>query len=303
MKALSTPGRRSLWLAALVAGCATPHPPRELVEARQAMQRAEGGPASTLAPAELHVAKGALDRAEASFEESPNSLGTRDYAYVALRKIELAESMGRTAHASQLKVASAKELQKTQTEMLQQTQGALLKTRGQLEAERQGRLEAEKKAQSALEALERAGSVRKEARGLVITLSGSVLFPSGKANLLPSAQDRLLQVAQALKSQEERLVLVEGHTDSKGKEAANRELSQRRADAVKTFFIRQGIAEARMTAIGLGSTHPVTDNRSAEGRANNRRVEIVLQDLPAAPTTPPSPPPAPGPTEPAKPSE
>ena len=72
-------------------------------------------------------------------------------------------------------------------------------------------------------------------------------------------------------------ILVEGHTDSHGSKVLNLELSQRRAQTVRDYLASQGIAPERIKAEGLGFTRPVANNKTAEGRANNRRVEIVVQ--------------------------
>jgi outer membrane protein OmpA-like peptidoglycan-associated protein len=72
-------------------------------------------------------------------------------------------------------------------------------------------------------------------------------------------------------------MLVEGFTDSHGDASFNQDLSQRRAESVREYLVRRGIASTRVTARGLGFTQPIADNATAEGRAYNRRVEIVVQ--------------------------
>jgi outer membrane protein OmpA-like peptidoglycan-associated protein len=119
--------------------------------------------------------------------------------------------------------------------------------------------------------------VKKESRGTVITLSGNVLFASGKSMLLPGAQTSLNQVADALKDQNDAKILVEGHTDSKGSEASNMELSRARAEAVASYLASRGVPKEQITSQGYGPSRPVADNNTPEGRANNRRVEIVVQ--------------------------
>ena len=120
-------------------------------------------------------------------------------------------------------------------------------------------------------------AVKDEPRGMVITLSGSVLFASSKAILLPEARTRLDQVAEVLLTTKERKIVVEGHTDSQGKDATNLELSQRRADAVRNYLVERGYNADLIRAQGVGETHPVADNGNPEGRANNRRVELVIE--------------------------
>jgi outer membrane protein OmpA-like peptidoglycan-associated protein len=114
----------------------------------------------------------------------------------------------------------------------------------------------------------------------VITLSGSVLFATGKSELLATASARLGEVADALADQPERGITVVGHTDAQGDDSYNLKLSERRAEAVRTYLISRGIAADRVKAVGRGKTEPIADNNSPEGRANNRRVEIVLAPNP-----------------------
>jgi len=119
--------------------------------------------------------------------------------------------------------------------------------------------------------------VKEEARGVVITLSGSVLFATGKYELLAIAMNKLDEVAKALNDQGYKSIVVEGHTDAMGGDAQNTELSQRRADSVRAHLVTRGITSAKISSVGLGESRPIADNNSPEGRANNRRVEIVVQ--------------------------
>jgi outer membrane protein OmpA-like peptidoglycan-associated protein len=113
---------------------------------------------------------------------------------------------------------------------------------------------------------------------MVITLSGGVLFVSAKADLLASAQLKLNQVADALiKEDPLSKIVVEGHTDSQVSAPYNQELSERRAATVRDYLVARGIASDRITAQGFGFSRSVADNKSEEGRANNRRVEIVVK--------------------------
>jgi outer membrane protein OmpA-like peptidoglycan-associated protein len=112
---------------------------------------------------------------------------------------------------------------------------------------------------------------------MVITLSGSVVFASNKATLLPGAREKLDDVADALKEAPDSKLVVEGHTDSRGSDALNQQLSQARADAVRAYLVRRGVDASQVQAVGMGENQPVDDNASAEGRANNRRVEIIVE--------------------------
>ncbi len=245
-------------------------------------------------------ARVALDAAEDAASKDPQSFDARQRAYLALRRAELADAQGKTAAASKQRDQDAAQevvlkdqlLSKTQGKLAvsnaqnQQVRGALAATQGQLDnanqkqqqtdlqlqAEHDGRIAAEKKA---MEALAKLGAVKNDERGLVLTLSGSVIFASGKSALLPSAERKLGDVANALRDST-RSIRVEGHTDSRGSDDTNQALSQRRAEAVMNDFIAHDVASGRITAVGLGSSRPVSDNATAEGRANNRRVEVIL---------------------------
>jgi outer membrane protein OmpA-like peptidoglycan-associated protein len=270
--------------AGLLVSCAASVPPTELINARQAYQHASMGQAAQLVPAELYKAQVALAIAEKSFQDEPKSFRTRDLAYIADRKAKMAEALATTAAENAATAKANKDYQATQTEIVKNTKEDLaaserssaLKTE-QLAAEQKARLDAEKRTADAQAALAKLAAVKEEARGLVITLSGSVLFASNKSALLPAAQDRLNQVSEALMATKERKLTVEGHTDSQGSSSYNQVLSQQRADAVRSYIISRGYPSDLIQARGIGEDRPVADNASAEGRANNRRVEIIVE--------------------------
>jgi len=143
------------------------------------------------------------------------------------------------------------------------------------------RAEAEKRAREALDkiAVMGVGSVRLEERGTIITMPGAALFGSDRANLLPLSHDNLDLVADALKVPDGHQIVVEGYTDSHGADLSNRELSQRRAQAVRDYLVSRGVPADRIRAQGLGAIRPVADNGTIAGRAKNRRIEIVVQPV------------------------
>jgi len=261
------------------AACATTEPPKELVDAREAYIRSEKGKAPTYNPAGLHEAKVQLDKAEAMFEDDPSSDATRDEAYIALRHVERAEVEASTMEWTQRQEKAKVAATQAQAKGLQKAQTDLASAREQLQTEKLAREAAEAKSKDMLAKLAaaNAAAVKEEPRGTVITLAGGVLFASNKATLLAGAQNSLGQIAEAIKTQEDKRILIEGHTDSRGSDATNQQLSKARADAVASFFITQGVPPDRITTAGLASSRPVADNNTSEGRANNRRVEIVIQ--------------------------
>jgi outer membrane protein OmpA-like peptidoglycan-associated protein len=261
--------------AALICGCAATVP-SELVDARLAYQHASAGAATQLVPADLHTAQVALARAEEAFAKDSKSYHTRDLAYVAQRKAEMADVLASIAVAQKTKIGSDKAYEVTQENLLEAKKQDLDQTHDQLAAEQTARVAAEQNEAAALAALAKLAAVKEEERGLVITLSGSVLFRSGESTLMPGAQTRLDQVADALLASGGRNVVVEGFTDSQGSDQYNLDLSQRRAEAVRDYIVQRGYDGARIQARGIGEDRPIADNTTAEGRANNRRVELVL---------------------------
>ncbi len=115
-------------------------------------------------------------------------------------------------------------------------------------------------------------------RGVVVTLE-DVLFETNGVNLLPGAQSELRQLADYLRQHPNSTVQIEGHTDNTGSPDYNLQLSQLRAQSVRTFLIADGVSPLRMQAIGYGETRPEAPNDNAAGRQQNRRVEILIQDV------------------------
>jgi outer membrane protein OmpA-like peptidoglycan-associated protein len=272
-------------------GCASVAAPADLLTARSAYNHASQGPAAQLAPADLHSARETLAVAERAFTRTGDSQETRDTAYIATRRAQIAEAHARTIQATEMARQTTKRRELTETSNAQVTaaklgnaetrlamQGQQLQNADQeLATERARREEAEQRAAQAAADLAKVATVKQEPRGLVITLSGSVLFASNKSELLPAAQMRLNDVANALNRQDPNSnIVVEGHTDSQGTASYNQELSQRRAQSVRNYLVARGIASDRVTAQGFGLTRPIADNETTEGRANNRRVEIVV---------------------------
>ncbi len=271
--------------------CASSTPTPELVNARTAYDHARTDPTASLVPDSVLSAKQALDKAEQVHEKDPQSDAERSYSYVAQRRAELALALGDNAKQKQQADAAAQHYSELQDKLrtgavaqlgaeraqVSQLGSALVQTQNGLAAETDARKAAEARAQRAMESLNKIAQVKEEARGMVITLSGQVLFVTGKSELLPAAQDQLEQVAKALKDQGEiKPMVVEGYTDSVGSDSNNLTLSKNRAEAVRSFLVSKGIPSEKITSVGKGKANPVASNDTADGRANNRRVEIVV---------------------------
>lgn len=289
--------------ATLFLGCATPPPPRHLLDARAAYQKARSGKASELTPAELHTAKVALSEAETAYQDEPESAEANTLAYVALRQSQIVESQANAKNAlNDLKrteaeladlqereirrthdeLAKAKELLSVRGEQLANASEKLASTNAQLEEEKIARAAAEKRERDAMMKLAAAAAinVKEEARGTVIILPGNVLFGSGKFALTPGAQRKLMLVAGTLAPQSEtHNIVVEGHTDSRGRREFNMELSYNRARAVMQFLVNNGVLAESTSAQGLGPDRPLATNNTRDGRAQNRRVEIIVKPV------------------------
>ncbi len=267
--------RRALMIGSTFAvawvGCATP---QELVDARSTYQRVSSGPTAQLNPTGLAAAKEALDRAEDAREGEFRSGAfytravskTPDLAYIAMRKAQIAEVEANATLAANEKARLNKELE----------QKALAR-KEQADAESRARLDAERRAADAAAKLANIASVKQEARGTVLTLAGSIVFTSGQYALRKDSLPKLDKVAAALKDLGGKTFLIEGHTDSKGSDEFNQQLSVKRAESVRDYLVHLGIGSQQIKAVGLGKSRPVASNETADGRANNRRVEIVVQ--------------------------
>ena len=265
------------------------------------MHRASFGPAAQLAPADLRKARLVLDQAEHALADEKNLPKAVDLAYVAERTAQIAEAHAETALTerkmatqaagtltaarAQLAQAQRGEAQQAQQVGLERTAREVAEEKADASEQKAGVSEekadaseqkaaaSEQRAQQANDALDRL-SAKADGRGRVITLSGSVLFGSNGAELLPAALRRLDEVASVLMAQDQSVV-VEGYTDSKGSPWSNVDLSRRRAEAVRRISSPEDVRRSGSWR-AEGPDRPVADNASGAGRANNRRVEIVI---------------------------
>jgi outer membrane protein OmpA-like peptidoglycan-associated protein len=139
------------------------------------------------------------------------------------------------------------------------------------------RQEAELRDQLASERAQHAVEVERVRDDLLkLTLANEVSFDVGSAAVKPAFKPSLAKVAEVLQRYDSRVTVV-GHTDSSGSESYNQQLSLRRAQAVLDELVREGVPYARLSAAGRGEDEPRADNATNAGRAQNRRVEILLQ--------------------------
>ena len=119
--------------------------------------------------------------------------------------------------------------------------------------------------------------LRETESGVVVTL-GDVLFASGQAQLVEGGRSSLEEVVDLLQTEPDKKIRVEGHTDSRGDAEANLLLSEQRAQAVLDALVSLGVASERITATGMGEDFPIASNEDEDGRAQNRRVDVILLD-------------------------
>ncbi len=246
----------------VIAGCATePITTKSLQQARSAYAKIQADPKiSANAQVASYEAAQALQQAEQA-----KDVPTQEHlAYIAEKKAQ-------TAVAVAEKSMAEKEVQRLAKEKDQ----VLLKSR-ELEADKarkEARAKEQKLAQAEAEIAELKGKLTD--RGIVLTL-GDVLFATGRATLMPGGLQTVDRLANFLQKYPDRNVLIEGHTDSVGRAEYNMGLSQRRADAVRKALMDRGIGAERITTKGYGESYPVASNKTAAGRQENRRVEVVV---------------------------
>ncbi len=277
--------------AAMLAGCASaPMKPAGSAEVRAKLVALQG---NTLlangAPVALKDAETAVTVAEMS--EKDLALAAHR-VYIADRKVDIARALAETKAAEDQRIVLTEKGEKARLEArtheadLAKSDAlvARAETERQKNAADNARVDATA-AQLAANASElQAAELQRQLeilqakptdRGLVLTL-GDTLFATGKSELKSGATANLNRITAFLNEYPNRTAAIEGFTDSMGSDEMNQSLSQRRADAVKSYLIGQGVGAARLSSSGRGESSPVADNDSAEGRQQNRRVEVVI---------------------------
>ncbi len=269
----------ALTLALALGACAGgPRPNPALESAHDAVRAAESDPnVSKFAALDLEAARKSLAVADdAALHHREADIAQP--AYVAEQNARLARIHG-AAKADDARVAAG-QTERDQIMLSARTrevQNAKAATSAALDQRDQA-------AQTAATAQQEAARLQAEVdqlkatptpRGLVLTL-GDVLFDTGRAELNPGSSRKLDQLAQFLNEHKDRLVQIDGFTDSVGTDAYNEDLSRRRADAVKSALLSRGVDSARIGTVGYGKAYPVASNTESGGRQLNRRVEVVI---------------------------
>ncbi|QQL49709.1 OmpA family protein [Mucilaginibacter ginkgonis] len=119
-------------------------------------------------------------------------------------------------------------------------------------------------------------TVSREGEGIVVKFDSGILFDVNQTALKGAAQTNLDKLATSLQNNPQTNIMIIGHTDNTGSDAYNQDLSVRRAEAVKAFLTSDRVSGSRLSTTGKGESEPIADNTTADGRAQNRRVEIVI---------------------------
>jgi len=261
----------------------------QMDRAKKAYAEAQANPNVTAyAPMELQEAGKAVQEAEKAKE--PEDI--LQMGYIAERKTQFAVTVadGKVAEREIDKLNVEKAEMNARKQTLEAERAKQEAGKAMSEAER-ARMAAAAEAANAAEAKEKAAKAKAESdqlmkelsnlkaqqteRGIVLTI-GDVLFATGKADLSANANKSVATLADFLKKNPNRNVLIEGHTDSVGKDDYNLALSQKRADSVKAGLVGDGIEAGRITTTGYGEKFPVASNDTKDGKAQNRRVDVVI---------------------------
>ena len=256
--------------ASLFAGCASvPKQPAGSAEVRAKLTALQGDATlATQAPVAIKDAETAVTQAEIP---QPDLALAAHRVYIADRKVDTAAALAQTKFAEAERVALNEQSEKARLDA--RTHEADL-AKSDAETAQLAANASQQQAsllQRQLEILQ----ARPTDRGLVLTL-GDTLFATGRSELKSGATANLDRLSAFMTEYPQRTAAIEGFTDSMGSEEYNQDLSQRRADSVKSYLVGQGVGTARLSSAGRGENSPVADNESAAGRQQNRRVEVVI---------------------------
>lgn len=300
-------GRTAIALAvasALVVACASvPMKSAGAIDARTKLVQLQANPdLASRAPVAMKDADAAVRAAETP--QTDQALAAH-LALIADRKVETARALAQTALAEDQRPALTEQREKARLDSrtheadAAKTQTAIARADSaeQKLAAEQSKADANAARTDAANAQQQTAGLQRQTtelqrqieemhakvteRGVVLTL-GDVLFTTGRADLKAASTGSLNKLVAFLGKYPERTVVVEGYTDNVGSDVYNQGLSERRADGVKAYLIGQGVGATRVTAVGKGMNDAVADNDSTEGRQQNRRVEVVISNAPAA---------------------
>jgi outer membrane protein OmpA-like peptidoglycan-associated protein len=262
-------------VAAAIAGCVSaPQHSDQVERARAQIETLSQDPlAQQAAGKDLDAARKSLQDAETALREKQEPAVVDHYAYLAQRHAEAGEARVTEAHSRQVVARAEGERNKV---LLEAREREAQKAQAQAESARSETAATQAQLASAQQQLADLQAKQTD-RGTVVTL-GDVLFDTGQATLKPGADLSINRLATYLNGHPQTKVIIEGHTDSRGSASYNEALSDRRARAVATALEARGIAPGQIQTAARGKDFPVASNETAEGRQQNRRVEIVFSD-------------------------
>ncbi|HXM61736.1 MAG TPA: OmpA family protein [Terriglobales bacterium] len=284
--------------------------PLDLLEARNAVRIAKDAGAGQYSPSELQKAQGLLNQAEDYYRRKqgngPIGTAAREATQTAEEARVMSIKRAEEAQREQERQAAADQTAKAQADA-QAQQAAAARAQAQAQQSQaqaaqadQARQQAELAQQQATQQAQQAEQARQQAendkaqmrarmlqqlnqvletkdsaRGLIVSMP-DVLFDTGKADLKPTARERLAKVAGILIAYPDIHIEIDGYTDSTRSLELNERLSQERADAVRSYLSSQGVNSSAITTQGFGPSQPIASNDTAVGRQQNRRVELVV---------------------------
>lgn len=272
----------SLVMAATLAACAATPPTNSLLdEARNDYAAAQSNvEVVQLAPGALSEAGDAMNKANDAASRREESAKVDQLAYIAKQRVAIAQQTAKQKSAEAAFTSAVADRDKMRLEARTAEADALRRdaaeSQRQYEASMRQAQDADARSRQ-LEGQLKELDAKKTSRGLVITL-GDVLFDTGQTQMKAGGMRAVQKLADVLKENPQRAVLVEGFTDSTGGSEYNQGLSDRRAKAVRTALLESGVSADRITDRGYGEAFPVASNATASGRQLNRRVEIVVSD-------------------------
>jgi len=280
-------------VAAFAAGCASaPTKPAGSEQVRAKLTALQNDPSlANGAPVAIKDAEMAVREAE-RIEKKKDLALSAHRVYIADRKVDTARALAETKYSETERLTLNEQAEKarldSRTREADRAKSDALVARAETAEQKLAASAARTDADTALLAAnasqQQAAELQRQLeilqarptdRGLVLTL-GDTLFATGKAELKSGATANLDRITAFMNEYPKRTAAIEGFTDSMGSDDMNQALSQRRADAVRNYLVGQGVGSNRLSSSGRGENAPIADNGSAEGRQQNRRVEVVI---------------------------
>ena len=225
--------------------------------------------APALAARELEAAHKALALAEDAHDENVGGTLEKTLGYVAERRAEAAEAIAGATAADQQRKRAEAEVEAG----INQVRERMAARQQHEEAERKAREEIARRADAAMEGLGAFATVKRDDRGTVVSVPGTSLFPDGQSKLSPAGLQHIGEIADAMRLQQDRPIVVQGHGDARG---GGQALAKRRAEAVRDELVSRGIPADRIRAEAAAA--PRTEGAKPTTKAEARSIDVVLEN-------------------------